>query len=288
MSTLKLVSERKICDLILCRQPTERWEASGVLVMGNHYFVVFDDRKEIARIADDLHPHHTNGLFGAAYADYGYEGITYNRIKQRFYLLVEARKHTRGCYKAEIVEYDNDFRYLKDRPVEFTFEHSNKGFEAVVHLRRNNKDYLLALCEGNRCRGGTKGRKPGGGRVLLFEKKKKCWLRSHTIALPSSLPFVDYSGMSLDNDRIAIVSQVNSMLWVGNLEEANWTWRDEGQLYEFPRSDDGAIQYGNIEGVGWINPTRIVTVSDRRKEKNQPDNGLSEKDQSLHIFEIRS
>ena len=147
-------------------------EASGALVKDEHYFVVFDDRKEIARIADDLQPHDTNGLFGAAYADYGYEGITYNAAKRRFYLLVEARKHTRGCYKASIVEYDDDFRYLKDRPVDFIFSHNNKGFEAVVHLRRNNKDYLLALCEGNKCRGGTKGRKPGGGRVLLFKKKK--------------------------------------------------------------------------------------------------------------------
>lgn len=288
MSTVKLVHERKICDLMPCHQQDERWEASGVLVRDQCYFLVFDDRKEIARIADDLQPHDTNGLFGAAYADYGYEGITYNAVKQRFYLLVEARKHTRGCYKAEIVEYDNDFRYLKSRPVEFTFEHSNKGFEAVVHLRRDNKDYLLALCEGNKCRGGTKGRKPGGGRVLLFEKTKKCWLRSRTIALPRSLPFVDYSGMSLDGDRVAIVSQVKSMLWVGSLEEADWTWRDEGQLYEFPRSNNGAIQYGNIEGVGWITPSRVVTVSDRRKKKNQPDKELSKKDQSLHIFEIPS
>jgi hypothetical protein len=270
MSTLKLVSERKICDLIPCPTPDERWEASGVLVKDQHYFVVFDDRKEIARLADDLQPHDTNGLFGAAYADYGYEGITYNAVKQRFYLLVEARKHARNCYKAVIVEYDNNFSYLKDRPVDFTFEYSNKGFEAVVHLRRSNKDYLLALCEGNKCSGGAKGRKPGGGRVLLFEKKKKCWLHSRTIALPKSLPFVDYSGMSLRGDRVAIVSQVKSMLWVGTLGEADWTWRNDGQLYEFPRSNNGAIQYGNIEGVGWINPTRIVTVSDRRKKRISP------------------
>ena len=32
----------------------------------------------------------------------------------------------------------------------------------------------------------------------------------------------------------------------------------------------------------------IVTVSDRRKKKNQPDKGLSEKDQSIHIFDIPS
>ena len=124
--------------------------------------------------------------------------------------------------------------------------------------------------------------------MLLFEKKKKCWLHSRTIALPRSLPFVDYSGMSLDGNRVAIVSQVKSMLWVGSLEEADWTWRDEGQLYEFPRSNNGAIQYANIEGVGWISPRQVVTVSDRRKKKNQPDKELSKKDQSLHIFEIPS
>ena len=106
--------------------------------------------------------------------------------------------------------------------------------------------------------------------------------------LPRSLPFVDYSGMSLDSGRVAIVSQVNSMLWVGHLDEADWTWRNEGQLYEFPRSNNGAIQYGNIEGVGWITSTRLVTVSDKRKKKNQPDKELSEKDQSIHIFEIPS
>jgi len=94
--------------------------------------------------------------------------------------------------------------------------------------------------------------------------------------------------MSIDNGRVTIVSQVSSMLWVGNLNEADWTWRDKGQLYQFPRSKNGAIQYGNIEGVGWITPTRVVTVSDRRKKKSQPDAGLSEKDQSIHIFEIPS
>ena len=286
--SLKLLSERKICDLISCHQQIERWEASGILVKDNHYFVVFDDRREIARIADDLQANDTNGLFGAAHADYGYEGITYNAAQQRFYLLVEARKHARDCYRASIVEYDKDFRYLKDRPVDFMFEHSNKGFEAVVHLRRNGEDYLLALCEGNKCKGGTKGRKPGGGRVLLFEKKKKRWLHSRTIALPRSLPFVDYSGMSLNNDRVAVVSQVNSMLWVGDLDEINWTWRNDGKLYEFPRSNNGAIQYGNIEGVAWITPTHLVTVSDRRKKKDQPNKQLSKKDQSVHIFEIPS
>jgi hypothetical protein len=171
-ASLNLILERKICDLVFCDPPTKRWEASGVLVKDGHYFVVFDNRTEIARVADDLLPNDTNGLLGMVQAKYGFEGITYNGAKQRFYLLVEARKHAKGAYKALIVECDHDFKYVKDRPVNFPFESRNKGFEAIVHLRRNSKDYLLALCEGNKCKRGAKGRKPGGGRVLLFEKKK--------------------------------------------------------------------------------------------------------------------
>src|SRR5262245_23386921 len=283
---LKLVSERKICELVSCGEPSKRWEASGVLVKEGHYFVVLDDRTEIARIADDLQPNKTNGLFGIARGGCGYEGITYNAAKGRYYLLVESRKHADGCYKASIVEYDNEFKYLKDRPVDFTFKSSNKGFEAVNHMRRDGRDFLLALCEGNKCKCGKKGRKPGGGRVQLFRKKRKCWQHTCAIALPTTVPFVDYSGMSIENGRVAIVSQVNSMLWVGRFDDADWSWRDAGHLYEFPRFDNGSIQYGNIEGVSWINPRRIVTVSDRRKKSTQPDEALSEKDQSVHIFDI--
>ena len=170
--------------------------------------------------------------------------------------------------------------------MEFVFKSSNKGFEAVAHVRREGQDYLLALCEGNKCESGEKGRRPGGGRVHVFKKKKKRWEHCDTIKLPESLPFVDYSGMSIDHGRVAVVSQVNSMLWVGQFDATNWNWHDAGQLYEFPRGEDGSIKYGNVEGVGWVTRTRIVTVSDRRKKKERPDKLLSAKDQSIHIFDI--
>src|SRR5262245_9881599 len=130
--TLRLVRERKIRDLVSCAKPTKRWEASGVLVDDGQYFVVFDDRTQIARIANDLQPKKANGLFGKANGFCGYEGITYNAFKRRYYLLVESRKHSCGCYKASIVEYDDKFKYLKDRPVDFEFKSDNKGFEAVA------------------------------------------------------------------------------------------------------------------------------------------------------------
>ena len=170
--TLNLVRESKICDLMTCDPPTERWEASGVMVKDGYCFVVFDDRTEIGRFSGDLQPNDANGLFGLSHGDFGYEGIADNAAKQRFYLLVEARKHARGCYQAMIVEYDDEFHFLKERPLDFTFKSSNKGFEAVAHVRRNHQDFVLALCEGNKCKCGSKGRKPGGGRVQVFEKKK--------------------------------------------------------------------------------------------------------------------
>ena len=234
-STLKLVAENKISDLMSLDERIKRWEASGVLVKDGHYYVVFDDRADVARVTAQLRTSKSNGLFGIAHAAEGYEGITYNAAKRRFYLLVESRKHSKGCYKASIVEYDDEFRYLKERPLDFTFKSSNKGFEAVTHVRRDDTDYLLALCEGNKCECGAKGRKPGGGRIQLFEKGRKEWRHLETIALPKSVPFIDYSGMSTDHGRVAIVSQENSMLWVGQFDEAGWTWRDAGRLYEFPR-----------------------------------------------------
>lgn len=285
--SLQLVSESKIRDLMPPDQASNRWEASGVLVKDGFFWVVFDDRAEIGRFTSELQHDASNGLFGKAHRNTGYEGIAFNPDQQRYYLLVESRKHADGHYRASIVEYDSEFRYQNDRPVDFKFKSNNKGFEAIAHVRREDQDFLLALCEGNNCKCGEKGRKPGGGRVHVFEKKKRQWRHSRVLALPPTLPFIDYSGMSLVNGRAAIVSQENSMLWVGDFDEAAWAWRDAGKIYEFPRSDDGDIRYGNIEGVSWVSSTRIVAVSDRRK-KNQSDKRLSEKDQSIHIFEIPS
>ena len=96
--TLNLVREAKICDLMTCGRSAKRWEASGVLVKDGSFFVVFDDRTEVGRFSADLQPNRTNGFVGLSLADSGYEGITYNAAKRRFYLPVKAREHSRGRY----------------------------------------------------------------------------------------------------------------------------------------------------------------------------------------------
>jgi hypothetical protein len=281
---LELVHESKIADLLPDAPLSVEHEASGVLAKDGKYFVVFDNHTSVARLSEELVPHPMNGLFGMARVDGGYEGITYNADKNRYYLLVESRKQKSGRYRAELVEYDDALSYVQSRPLDFEFKTDNKGFEAVCHVRRGGQDYVLALCEGNKCKSGSKGRQPGGGRVQLFEKKKKRWSHVDTVKLPKSVLFEDYSGMTIDGNRVAVVSQQNSMLWIGVFEEAAWSWCDDGRTYQFPRTTDGDIAYGNVEGVAWITRSRLVTVSDRRKE-DQPER-FADKDQSIHVFDL--
>ena len=282
--TLILKQECKIADLLPNVPSDIESEPSGVLARDGNYFVVFDNHTSVARLSDDLRPNESNGLFGKADVKDGYEGITYNEHKGRFYLLVESRKQDSGRYHAEVFEYDDTLSFVKSRRVDFEFDGDSKGFEAMGHVRRDDQDYVLALCEGNKCKSGSKGRKPGGGRIQLFEKKKTHWSHAGKIKLPKSLPFEDYSGMAIDNQRVAVVSQQNSMLWIGVFDSAAWSWRDEGQIYQFPRSSEDKIIYGTVEGVAWITPNQIVTVSDQRK--NRHSDRFADKDQSIHIFEL--
>jgi len=283
---LRLVDERKIHDLLPNHPSHGALEASGVLAMDGKFYVVFDNRTDVARLDDDLSSNQMNGLFGIAHGRTGYEGIAYNPYTERFYLLIESRKTKKGKFKPEIFEYDNSLAYVKHRSVDFSFGSKNKGFEALACIHRDNRDYALALCEGNKCKNGSAGRRPGGGRIQIFEKKTRTWSHVGTIKLPISVAFNDYSAMAFDGNRLAVVSQENAKLWIGEFHDHGWDWRNAGHTYIFPYSSNGEIHYGNVEGVSWLAQNRIVAVSDRKKAY-QPEH-VAEKDQSIHIFDIPS
>ena len=113
---------------------------------------------------------------------------------------------------------------------------------------------------------------------------QKQWDRVGKIRLPTTLLFEDYSSIAADGNRLAVVSQANSALWVGHLAPSTWDIVDDGITYVFPRNADGQIIYCTIEGVSWMSPNRIVVVSDKAKSKQGKQ--CREKDQSIHIFEI--
>jgi hypothetical protein len=54
---------------------------------------------------------------------------------------------------------------------------------------------LLALCEGNNCAGGKEGKKPGNGRIHIFEKTNQSWEHVTVLAIPGNVDFEDYTGL---------------------------------------------------------------------------------------------
>jgi len=282
---LKVVKERKLAQFIPPPAGSAVLEASGVVAKGDHYYVIFDNVRQIARVDRRLVAGaKANGWFGRPREGDGYEDIAYSPERRRFYLLIEAEKHPDGTYKAQIDECSESGRFERRRWVEVAFEKRNTGFEGLVAVRREGKDYLLALCEGNRCRAGRRGNKPGGGRIHVLEKTGKIWEPVERIKLPPNLDFEDYSAVALRGDRIAVVSQESSRLWIGRLRVDDWKIVGTGRVFDFPRTKKGKPMYCTVEGLCWISDDTFVAVSDLSKRRHS--GRCRKKDESIHIFRV--
>jgi hypothetical protein len=281
---MTLVTERKLVDF-LTPPKGGVLEASGVVAKGAHYYVIFDNIRRIARIHRGLAPgSKAHGWFGRARDGEGYEDIAYSPRTRRFYLLIEGEKHPDGTYKALIDECDEAARFKKRRWVDFPFEQRNTGFEGLSAIRVRGQDYLLALCEGNRCRAGRKGRKPGGGRIQVLQRKGTVWQPVARIKLPRTVKFEDYSAVAMRGTRIAVVSQMTSRLWIGTLRIRDWTISGRGRTYDFQRRKSGKPKYCTLEGLCWLSDRTFVMVSDLAKD--QHPGPCNRTDQSIHVFSL--
>jgi hypothetical protein len=285
--TLELVVERPLAELIAPPGRDGVLEASGVVALGRDLFVIFDNLRRVARIDRDLEPgSKKHAWLGAARPGEGYEDIAYSDARRRFYLLIEAQKHPDGTYKAVIEECSEAGRFLGRSWVDIPFEKRNTGFEGLTVVGWRGREYLLALCEGNRCRGGRKGREPGRGRIHVLQKRGARWQSTACIKLPRHAAFEDYSAVAVRGTRIAVVSQQTSRLWLGVLRRRDWTIARAGRVYDFPRTRKGKPRYCTVEGISWLSPTRFAAVSDAAK----PDAGkrCRKSAQSIHIFSLPS
>jgi len=284
---MTLVEERKLSSLINPPRGSAVLEASGVVAKDGYYYVVFDNVRRVARVHSGLEPgSDKHSWFGGPRDGEGYEDIAYSRHMRRFYLLIEAEKHPDGTYKALIDECDENAKFERRRWVDFSFEKRNTGFEGLSAVRYKGRDWLLALCEGNRCRAGRKGKKPGGGRIHVLQRAGRGWKPAATIALPSSVQFEDYSAVSLRGTRIAVVSQCSSRLWIGKLRFQDWTITGRGTIYGFPKTKKGRPKYCTLEGLCWLSPSSFVLVSDLCKSDYRKC--CQKRDQSIHVFRIPS
>jgi hypothetical protein len=202
---------------------------------------------------------------------------------------------------------------------DYEFEGDSKGFEGAIAIRDlNNELVILGLCEGNYCSESRKNER-GNGRLVAMRKtlttatattstgaaddndggenRTVChWTTIREIQIPSSAYFRDYSALTMNSEgRVAISSQEESQIWIGQVkgqrEDGLWdvdsmefSPHDKQVVYDFPKNDQCATIYCNIEGVHWINDDMIIAVSDKMKSKGKQDFRCFDKDQSVHVF----
>jgi hypothetical protein len=283
-AVLKLVKEDKFQALL--GDADDRLEASGVCFQGGFFYVIFDNLPHILKLSSELAANHPdNHWFRQPGEATGYEDITYHPRENRFYVLIEAQLFDATTYKARVEVFDEAFRFVESHWLDFIIEAANKGLEGLTYVQRGEKDYLLGLCEGNKCKGGLLGRKPGGGRIQIFQKDRDAWGHKGVIKLPKSVQFEDYASLNVAGNQIAVASQTNAAVWVGRFKDEGWELADDGIVYAFPKNENGKTIYCNIEGVSWVTPRQIVAVSDKTKTAEQPKK-CQQKDQSIHLFDI--
>lgn len=302
---LDLVQEVRI-DELLKGDGDKRYEASGVCLKDGWLHIVFDDDPHLLRIRTDWQQAGEKpALINLKGTADGYEDITYQSSSGRWYCLIEAAETKRGVSMPRVDEFDESFAFIKSYWLDFPLKAGNKGFEGLATLRSAGNEYLLGLCEGNKCKSGKAGKKPGKGRIQVFTMDGETWVHTGTIRLPETVRFEDYSSLDCREGLLTVISQTSSAMWIGRLlmepaEQADSKshdglfspgrsddlseFIDDGRLFLFPRNNKGRILYGNLEGVTWLGNDRLVVVSDKVKA-DQPRR-CARKDQSVHIFRL--
>jgi hypothetical protein len=272
--------ESRIYSLYNGYNSNDIFEASGVVAQGNYFYLVFDNRYAIGKIINTLAQYNSaNSLLSNGSGTSNFEGITYNTYDNATWYVVEESVKNGGVWNPRIRSYDNAMNYQNNQWVNYNFSSStnNKAFEGIAYVRRNNQDYLLSLVEGT-------------GAIVVMQLIGSTWTKVTEFFLPIS--FSDYADITLFGNKIAVVSQEEATLWVGELSQTSWSIvPNKSILYEFPKGNSSGvigagnnILYGNIEGVSFIDDSTIVTCTDKAST-SQPTY-QTYKDQSVQIFRL--
>ena len=141
---LNFIAEKKLSKLLGEFAPS-RLEASGVCIQDSMAMVVFDNLSQMARINASLEPGEPeNALIGLPANEAGYEGLTWDQSERKFYVVMEAVKR-RKRIRGQIHVLDERLVLLESHWLGYPLKAKNKGFEGIVHMRRNGEEYLLGL-----------------------------------------------------------------------------------------------------------------------------------------------
>ncbi|HQN89880.1 MAG TPA: hypothetical protein PLK36_07380 [Methanoregulaceae archaeon] len=285
---LELVHEARINDLVKGTDD-QHFEASGVYLKDGYLHIIFDDNPYLLRIRPDWRGSTDEPvLLRLKDTGAGYEDITFQSSAGHWLCLIEAVKTGHDTYLAGIDVFDESFSFLRKSWLHFPLKGGNKGFEGLSIMHHAKNEYLLCICEGNDCKSGAKGAKPGKGRIQVFQQVAEQWEHGGTIKLPKAVRYRDYVSLALHNGSLTVLSQASSALWTGHIRTEGGEWddlfEDDGRTYLFPRDEKGRSIYCNLEGVAWLGNGRLVVVSD--KAKHEQPGRCTRKDQSIHIFTL--
>jgi hypothetical protein len=332
--TLKRIADRTIYGLLRydATAGESKFEASDVVRVGDYFYVVCDSSWSILKLSDSLPLlsrdneliRHDASFDPPSKEDSGFEAIIHDASSlshgaghEDFYVVRESVEHATSngntVFDAQVMKMHiagSSYSVVETCHSEFKFEGNSKGFEGAISLRgADGVLYLLGLCEGNFCEE-TRGKEAGNGRVVVMAKEVDehapggcLWKTKRLLSLPPTVNFVDYSAFAVHHSTqaVAITSQENSQLWVGELsggsdgafdpETAEFT---AGEVFDFPReSTTCEVQYCNIEGIHWVSgkkdegtPQMLVAVSDKMKSKGRQGATCQDKDQSVHLFTL--
>ena len=312
-TTLKPAVSIPFAGLFQDSRGAQKFEGSDVIFHEGFFYAIADSLWSILAVSEDLEVFgEKNRMIGHPFREddeSGYEGIFV--VDGVFYVVRESVEDASGDgeYRAVVEEIVVDggegggYTIMDQCETTFTFEGDSKGFEGAVGMKGADGElYFLGLCEGNHCGEKKEGRDRGHGRVVVMKKKgadeeEGCkWVDIGTMDIPSSANFMDYSAISIsDEGRVAITSQEDSAMWVGELEgldadgffvPGETAFAAEGEVLNFPRDGECRFIYCNIEGIHWIGNDRLVAVSDKMKNRGKQDFRCFDFDQSLHIFSM--
>lgn len=286
----KPLFEQKIANLIdnvKDSANSPQLEASGVVFLDNHYLIVFDEMHGIAKIPrSKKNGFKTGSLIGSQRMQEGFEAITYDSRAGCLYALVENSPYRHGLYRPSIQQFTLELLPAgkpRQLPLSLPLDNinTNKGLEGAAIIHRNSRTFLFGLCEGKNCNSDDSKDAPGQGMIQIFEKNNNDWKVYGAIKLPIEVNFRDFSDISVQHNRIAVVSQKSAKIWLGLLHEDKDTWTlTHLNTYRFPTRKN-KIEYCNVEGIDWIAENQLVLVSDMASKKR-----CKPKEMMIHIFEI--
>jgi hypothetical protein len=316
-TTLKVVDEYPIGRMVFDEKRMagakglRKFEASdiaGVPADGSPFFVVLDNSFKVFRVGPTVTvgDGSGNGLLswpGDDGTDSQFECLAYNMTSADF-VAVQEMIVADGSMSARVFDVnfaEDDVIVTRQCSCDYEFAKENKGFEgAIIMDGADGVSYLLALCEGNHCQGGRKGRDTGNGRLIALRREigdGGCVFKTvGQVRLPREVDFVDYSAITVNQNvapgengqmTVGIASQENAAVWVGTIQPVAGGKElfefGAGTIYDFPPDDECRPVYCNIEGIHFTSEHSLVAVSDAMKSGGKQNYRCWAKAQSVHL-----